>query len=93
MLITKLQFGGALPSQKPSGRRPKLKAAVSAMPVVSVKAKARITALSMAISSTMFGAFLGWRTTGRQTDDCNCRKVSDEERCHRHLRQHYSPAS
>ena len=31
--------------QKPSGRRPNPKAVVSAMPVVSVKAKARITAI------------------------------------------------
>ncbi len=41
-------FHGAAPicsAQKPSGIRPNQKAAVSAMPVVSVKAKARIAAI------------------------------------------------
>src|SRR5262245_7309856 len=53
----------ALPDQKPSGIRPNPKAAVSAMPVVSVKAKARIAAIFTVItpSSAMFGAFQGWR--------------------------------
>jgi hypothetical protein len=37
-------------SQKPNGIRPNPKAAVSAMPVVSVTAKARITAIFMAIT-------------------------------------------
>jgi hypothetical protein len=80
-----------LPGQKPSGRRPNPKAAVSAIPVVSVKATARIIALPIAISSTMFGAFRCLAATGHQTDDCNRRKVSDEKRCHRYLQ--HSPAS
>jgi hypothetical protein len=52
----------ALPGQKPSGIRLNEKAAVSAMPVVMAKARARITAIFMAIipSSAMFGAFRGW---------------------------------
>jgi hypothetical protein len=45
-LITRIQFGGG---QKPKGRRPNPKAAVSAMLVVSVKAKARTPAIFMAI--------------------------------------------
>jgi hypothetical protein len=61
------------------------------MPAVNVKATARIIALSIAISSTMFGAFRGLAATGHQTDDCNRRKVSDEKRCHRYLP--HSPAS
>ena len=91
------------PGQKPSGIRPNEKAAVSAMPVVMAEARARITAICMAItpSSAMFGAFRGWRDLvgsidqewpGRQTDDRNRREVSDEKRCHRYL-QHYSSAS
>jgi hypothetical protein len=91
------------PGQKPSGIRPNEKAAVSAMPVVMAEARARITAICMAItpSSAMFGAFRGWRDLvgsidqewpRRQTDDCNGREVSEEKRCHRYLR-HYSSAS
>jgi hypothetical protein len=41
----------------------------------------------------MFEVFRGWRdivgSMGRQTDDCNRGKVSDEKRCHRYL-HHYS---
>ena len=73
-----------------SGRRPNPKAAVSAMPVVSVKAKARITAVFMA-SPLFSDVFSGLAAAGRQTDDSNRRKISDEKRCHRYL-QHYSPA-
>ena len=61
------------------------------MPVVSVRAKARIATIFMAITPLQgcldFGAG-GDRTPNR---DCNRRKISDEKRCHRHL-QHYSPA-
>jgi len=35
-------------------------------------------------------SFSGLAATGRQTDDCNRRKVSDEKRCHGHL-HYYSP--
>jgi hypothetical protein len=59
-----------LPGQKPSGRRPNPKAAVSAMPVVSVNAKASIATIFMAITPLqgcleLFGAG-GDRTPNRR---------------------------